>query len=191
MRFSAMTNHIPTHDHGATVAAEHGVVRSHHWPTVEKEFREKYPHCAACVDTDENRAVQVHHVNPFHYLVDPTIDRPDLELDDRNLIGLCEDEQGRPAKDHHIDLGHLGNFKEGNLLVRTDAATKYHGMPHELVRSDPEWLSEEREGRLKALNLMTADEKEAFRVRLWKELPPDPAILQRFSITLKLGMPVT
>jgi hypothetical protein len=36
--------------------------------------------------------------------------RPDLELDDRNLITLCENERDRPADDHHgqgskTDLG--------------------------------------------------------------------------------------
>jgi hypothetical protein len=180
---------ITTHDHGAEVAAEHGAVRSEHWPVVEREFRKKFPRCAACLPSDPIASVQVHHINPFHYLLDPAIDRPDLELDERNFIGLCEDEAGRPAKDHHIDLGHLGNFKEGNLKVRDDATGIYHGMTHDAVRADPEWHNEERSGRIKALGLMTADEKEAFRVRLWRELPPDLEVLKRFAITLKLPPP--
>jgi len=180
---------VPTHDHGAAVALTHGAARSRYWPTVEREFREKFPRCAACLDADPETAVQVHHVNPFHYLLDPVIDRPDLELDERNLIGLCENEEGRPAKDHHIDLGHLGDFKQGNLRVREDAAGDYHGLAHDAVRAMAEWQSEERAGRIKALSLMTPAEKEAFRVRLWQELPPDPVVIARFGIVLTLPAP--
>jgi hypothetical protein len=38
----------------------------------------------------------VHHIFPFHYCI--ALGRPDLELDDRNLITLCEDEQGKRSR---------------------------------------------------------------------------------------------
>lgn len=173
-------------DRGALEAARHGAARSPHWPTVEREFREAHPHCIACLT--EGNAIegqQIHHVNPFHYLLDPEINRPDLELDPRNLVTLCEDEAGRPAQDHHLLLGHLGNFKEGNLLVREDAGGRYHGITADAIRGDADWRAEERTGRLKPLDEMTAEEKRAFRVRLDAELPPDPAVLERFGIVLR------
>ena len=176
-------------DHGALVAAAHGIARSPHWPIVEREFRTAHPRCAACRDDAPEASVQVHHVNPFHYLHDPAINRPDLELDQRNLIGLCEDEEGRPAQDHHIDLGHLGDFRQGNLAVREDASGRYHGMTNDAIRSDADWRSEERNGRIRPLDKMNAEDKEEFRIRLWRELPPDPAVIARFGIILTLLEP--
>lgn len=167
-------------DRGALEAARHGAARSPHWHTVEREFLAANPTCLACGGTP----VQAHHRAPFHYLIDPLINRPDLELDARNLVSLCEDEEGRPAQDHHLLIGHLGNFREGNLLVREDAEGRYHGMTADAIRADAAWGAEERDGRLKPLDRMTDDEKRAFRARLDAELPPDPAVLARFGIVL-------
>jgi 5-methylcytosine-specific restriction protein A len=170
-------------DRGADEAARHGVERSPHWPAVEREFREANPRCAACAPGASEAAVQVHHVNPFHYV--KALGRPDLELDPRNLISLCETEHDRPAPDHHLLLGHLGNFKEGNLRVAADAAGEYRGMTEDAIRADADWLTEERQGRLKALDLMTSEERAAFRARLDAELPPDPAILAKYGLTIQ------
>lgn len=170
-------------DHGALEAARHGFARSGSWPAVERAFLKANPLCAACAVP--GAPVQVHHWNPFHYLHDPAIGRPDLELDPRNLISLCETEEGTPGENHHLDIGHLGNFKEGNLRVAEDAAGRYHGMTNDAIRADAGWQDEEREGRLKPLDLMTVDEKHAFRVRLDAELPADPVILARYGITMR------
>jgi len=40
--------------------------------------------------TNTRAGLQVHHIFPFHYCI--ALGRPDLELDDRNLITLCEDD---------------------------------------------------------------------------------------------------
>ena len=174
-----MTDHL---DHGAAEAARHGVARSEHWPAVERAVREANPRCAACDPTASEAGVQIHHIFPFHYVV--ALGRPDLELDPRNLISLCETEHDKPAPDHHLLIGHLGNFKEGNLLVREDATGRYHALDEATIRGDAEWQAEEHAGRLKALDAMSDDEKRAFRARLDAELPPDPALLARYGIAV-------
>lgn len=81
--------------------------RSSRWPTVRANFLSKNNSCAACGQTDH---LQVHHVKPFH--LDPS-----KELDESNLITLCEDEYLC-----HLHVGHLGSFKSENPNVREDAA---------------------------------------------------------------------
>src|SRR5258708_4754189 len=68
-------------DHGARIAVLHGKKRSSEWPRVEKEHRLHEPACVAC--GYQGPGIQVHHVRPFHL-------HPNLELDPRNLITLCE-----------------------------------------------------------------------------------------------------
>jgi 5-methylcytosine-specific restriction endonuclease McrA len=81
--------------------------RSSRWYTVRSHFLIKNSSCAACGQTDH---LQVHHSVPFH--IDPT-----KELDESNLITLCEDEY-----DCHRIIGHTGNFRKENPSVREDAA---------------------------------------------------------------------
>jgi cytochrome c553 len=78
--------------------------RSGQWRGVRDAYVAAHPTCEACGDKD---AVQVHHVLPFHLW-------PEKELDPTNLITLC------PRC--HIALGHLGDFRAFNPLVRQDAA---------------------------------------------------------------------
>src|SRR5579885_231004 len=112
--------------HGTTVAEEHGIRRSPHWPTVEKHFLAAHPNCAMCSDAQhaarlkqvqhaalQTRGLQVHHaIIPFHYAI--LLGRPDLELDERNLATFCEDEAGVTTQDHHNLVGHLRNFQSYN-----------------------------------------------------------------------------
>ncbi len=88
--------------------------RSPHWPAVEKEHLKKEPECQAC-NTRNN--LQVHHVKPYHI-------HPELELEDANLLTLCEP--------HHLLMGHLMLWKSFNKDVRSDASlwrTKIGGRP--------------------------------------------------------------
>ncbi len=156
-------------DHGAAEAARHGIARSPHWPAVERAFRAAHPHCLACAPDAPETAVQVHHRAPFHYVV--ALGRPDLELDPRNLVSLCETEEGRPAENHHLLIGHLGNFREGNLEVLEDAATTFHGMTAAQIHADPRWQAEIKTGRLKPLDEMSDAEKTAFRAMLDQRFP--------------------
>ena len=97
-------------------------------------------------------------------------------------MSLCETEEDRPAQDHHLDLGHLGNFQEGNLRARDDARTTYHGMTDSQIRADSDWQREERDGRLKPLDLFTDEDFAALRRELDSVIPPDPALCARFGI---------
>ncbi|MDE2097965.1 MAG: HNH endonuclease [Patescibacteria group bacterium] len=121
-------------DHGADAAAAHGLKRSDLWPEVERAFRAKHPLCAACAST----AVQIHHIIPFHFCV--LLGRPDLELDPRNLIALCEKEEGKAAEDHHLLLGHLDDFESYDASVRALATlAPFHGATAEAIRASAAW----------------------------------------------------
>jgi hypothetical protein len=53
----------------------------------------------------------VHHIRPFHL-------HPELELEQDNLITLCE----KRAHDCHFQVGHFMNWSWFNPDVRVDAA---------------------------------------------------------------------
>lgn len=154
------------HDAGAEVAAAHGLKRSDQWPRVERAFRKAHPTCAAC----DSASVQVHHVLPFHFAI--LLDRPDLELDPRNLIALCESEDGTPANDHHLLLGHLDDFETYNPAVR-QFATTYHGQDAATIRAAVDWQAAAN-AKPPAWGDMTDDEKMAMRT-LMDTLYPLPA----------------
>lgn len=153
------------HNHGDIEAARHGIARSPHWHIVERAVLVAHPHCAACapaplpVDPTVRLGVQVHHIFPFHYAI--ALGRPDLELDPRNLITLCEDEEERPAEDHHLLLGHLDDFKSSNLSVVLDATQTFFGMTADAIRADHRWLAA-KASRLKPLDQMTDEDKADF-----------------------------
>lgn len=130
--------------------------RSLHWSAVARAFRKLHPQCACCIVPSTKHA-QVHHRFPFHYCV--ALGRPDLELDMRNLITLCEWPSHR-SPDHHLIIGHLGNFRSANLTVAEDAAT-FRGMSLAKIRTDPRWLKKV-ESRLKPLDQMTVKDKASF-----------------------------
>src|ERR1700729_690052 len=107
-------------DPDARVAAKYGVVRSTKWPAVERAHLAKQPRCVACSDRAAPKNLQVHHIIPLHFCL--RIRRPDLELDERNLITLCESESRvDTCDDHHLLVGHLGDFESANLHVVHDA----------------------------------------------------------------------
>jgi len=82
-------------------------VRSSRWETVRKSHLKSFPTCAAC-GCDEH--VQVHHIKPFHLY-------PELELEQSNLITLCENKEYQC----HLNVGHLGSWKKENPNVVDDA----------------------------------------------------------------------
>ena len=85
-------------------------LRSPQWAHVEKAFLELNGFCAACGGKEH---LQVHHIKPFHLF-------PELELDPKNLITLCE---VKAIGNHHLNFGHRGNWKWFNITVANDAAT--------------------------------------------------------------------
>lgn len=81
--------------------------RSPKWAAFSKKFlRGKC--CAVCGRSDQ---VVPHHKKPYHLY-------PELELDETNLIPLCE---GRTVN-CHLAVGHLFRWASWNETVESDAA---------------------------------------------------------------------
>jgi 5-methylcytosine-specific restriction endonuclease McrA len=80
--------------------------RSSKWDSVRDEYVKNNPACVAC---GSKRRIQVHHIEPVS-------NRPDLELDQSNLLTLCMD-----VEECHFRIGHGGSFKHYNPDVLLDA----------------------------------------------------------------------
>ena len=147
-----MSDEYPNGQHGEPP-------RSSAWPHVEKAVLHLHPWCAACGPDKRDKGLQVHHHLPFAYCT--ALGRPDLELDPRNLLVLCETEHNDPEANHHLLLGHLGNFKSDNVHVAEDIAL-FAGMDAAAIQADPRWLAR-KAARLKPLHEMTDQDKADFR----------------------------
>ena len=154
-------------DHGAVAAKDHELKRSPKWNGARKLHLSTFPHCQACHKPHPVKKVlhllkaavglspvQVHHIMPFHFCV--LLGRPELELDGRNLVTLCES-----GFNHHLVIGHLNNFKTFNPNVITFAA-KYLGWDDEKIKGDPFYMKA-LQARPKTWAEMTDDEKKGLR----------------------------
>ena len=112
-------------DYGAHIARRHGHERSSQWQRVQKEHLLREPVCVVC--GHKGKGLQVHHIKPFHL-------HPQLELDPRNLITLCE-VRGR---EHHLLLGHLGEWQSYNEHIREDTKRFYRKTARQ-IRADASW----------------------------------------------------
>lgn len=82
--------------------------RSPHWHKARELHLKLHPVCAACGGTED---LEVHHKKPFHL-------HPELELNEENLITLCEN-QGQQC---HFHFGHCAlSWKCYNPHVEEDA----------------------------------------------------------------------
>lgn len=84
--------------------------RSACWHHVRADWIADHPRCAfaGCEASIDDSGIEAHHVVSFH-------DDPSHECDPSNLISLC-----RTGENHHLWIGHQGNFKESNPNVRED-----------------------------------------------------------------------
>jgi len=112
-------------DYGAHIARQHGHERSPEWPRVAKEHRLREPTCVVC--GYKGKKLQVHHIKPFHL-------HPQLELDPRNLITLCE----ARGRDHHLLLGHLDAWDSYNEHIHDDVR-HFHRKTAAQIRADAVW----------------------------------------------------
>ncbi len=85
-----------------------GFKRSNKWATVRRHYLELNPVCELCGGKIK---LEVHHIEPFHL-------NPKMELDQSNLITLCENVHD--VMNCHLVMGHLGSFKSFNVNVRRD-----------------------------------------------------------------------
>jgi hypothetical protein len=119
-------------DRAASVS---GVKRSHIWKNVkDKHLAVKgQTTCAICGDTT---TPQVHHIVPFHFC--HLVYRGDLELDERNLMTLCEVQENN----HHLLIGHLGDWEIYNPVGRDAMIAAFKGLPTEELTADKIQLME-------------------------------------------------
>ena len=89
-------------------------LRSPEWPAVEKKHLREEPVCQWCGGAQK---LQVHHIMPFH--LDPS-----KELDDTNLITLCELHE----VNDHLEKGHLGDFQRYNPDIRNQCEARKGGV---------------------------------------------------------------
>ena len=156
-------------DPGAEAAHTSGFQRSPLWPAVQARHLAGHPDCAACARP--GAPVQVHHIFPFHFCI--ALGRPDLELDPRNLITLCQSKAGVQAPDHHLLVGHLASFQSANLSVSQEADGLFHGLTAAQLEQDPGWRSRVQT-RLAPLEQLTPAERTALRAAMDRRFPPLP-----------------
>jgi len=90
--------------------APKGAKRSPKWRKVRNAHIKKFPRCAVCGST---KKAEVHHKIPFHIA-------PDLELNPKNIVTLCE--RKKWGITCHLLIGHLGNYRNINISVDEDIA---------------------------------------------------------------------
>jgi HNH endonuclease len=113
--------------------------RSQQWPEVQRACLEKSNYtCAACGIQGQG-LIQVHHIIPFQYCV--VYGRQELEFNPKNLIPLCE---GPNTNDHHIALGHLGDFQHLNQDVLTDIKGPWKALARAAIEILPDFLARKR-----------------------------------------------
>lgn len=87
-----------------------GIARSTKWPAVRRRIL-KGAQCAACGSQDKLRA---HHV-------ESVTDAPHRELDETNIIVLCESGIDYNC---HLMIGHNGEWQQSNPFARQDAEAR-------------------------------------------------------------------
>jgi hypothetical protein len=152
-------------DNGAIAAGD--IPRSSQWPAVEKAHLLAQPTCVAFGQGQPGSGLQVHHMLPFHFCV--KLGRPELELDERNLMTLCDE----TINNHHLLLGHLGDFQSYNPNVKADVAGPLGKLGDDQIDTDPAWQSEMRQCP-PFLNHMNSQQIAAFKVLMDTWYPPQP-----------------
>lgn len=156
-------------DRGAAAASQHDLERSPHWGKTKQKFLEQNSYCVACGPiASAKRVMQVHHREPFHYCI--LAGRPDLELDARNLVTLCESQEGEHAEDHHLILGHLRDFHSYNPQVFEHASGRYHAHSRAQIEADRDFLAALTQ-RPKTWPEMSEQERLAYRTSLDAKFP--------------------
>ena len=67
--------------------------------------------------------------------------RPELEFNPKNLIPLCE---GPQTNDHHVAIGHLGDFQHLNQDVLTDITGPWKALARAAIEILPDFLARRR-----------------------------------------------
>jgi len=113
--------------------------RSPQWPEVQHAclVQNQYK-CAAC-SIQGQTLVQVHHIIPFQFCV--VYGRPELEFNPKNLISLCE---GPGTNEHHVAIGHLGDFQHLNQDILTDITGPWKDLAKAVIEKLSDFLARRR-----------------------------------------------
>ena len=157
-------------DVGLLVAQTVGILeRSPKWNAVQKAHLKKQPYCVACgKDVLYTSGLQVHHIIPYHICIE--LGRPDLELDERNLITLCQTEENVTTQNHHLLLGHLNDWESFNKAVIADSKKIFYKQNSAQIKLNTTWLKKCFK-KPKRLNDMTTQEKATLKTYINKILP--------------------
>ncbi len=82
--------------------------RSPHWPNLRRQHLARQPMCQVCGAVAN---LEVHHLRPVHLA-------PELELDQDNLLTLCEG----PGVNCHLLFGHCNDWRAYNPNCLADVA---------------------------------------------------------------------
>ena len=124
------------------------VVRDPKWTDVRNKYISTHNKCVVCGATQD---LQIHHIFPVSYI--RALGRPELELDVRNFMTLCES----PNANHHLLIGHLDLWESVNLAVNVDA-DKYKNLNAASLKQNVHWKAEVK-SRPSPANSLTHDEK--------------------------------
>lgn len=80
--------------------------RSTKWPYLRRKWLKLHPLCAFC---SSKVSIQVHHIIPVHV-------SPELELNENNLMSLCESSK----RQCHFIFGHLYDWLNYNKDIKLD-----------------------------------------------------------------------
>jgi hypothetical protein len=154
----------------STLPATNGEpARSSRWASTRRAFLRTHPRCAACADAavPDPSTLNVHHVVPFHLVI--AVGRPDLELDFRNLLTLCEG-----GEEHHLVVGHLGDWDSYNVHVVADAARPdCHGHTRRDIEALAWWITARANRPRLGSNPSTADRAQ---LRAWLDATYPPSL---------------
>jgi 5-methylcytosine-specific restriction enzyme A len=96
--------------------------RSSQWPDLRRKWLVREPQCQCC---NKITKLQVHHIRPVHLY-------PELELDENNLITLCEN----PTMNCHFIYGHCLNWLAWNRQVMFDVDTMRLSITHKFFNRE-------------------------------------------------------
>ena len=160
-----------------------GVERPAAVTEAQERHLKAFPLCVCCrKGTNLQFKTQAHHVIPFHYCI--ALDRAPAASDARNFITLCETEQGDAADNHHLLVGHLGNFKEANLNVMHDATLTYYGFSKAALTASLAFETQIKTLRLKPLEDLTDANKVQLVALIDRWFPQnDPSHVPDYVVT--------
>ena len=145
---------------GILIDSEDDFKKSPEWIKVATAHLQTHPYCLACGCKPVAGELTVH--NKYPYQLCNAVGRPDLACDERNLITFCD---GIGSEEHHLLLGHLGDWSSYNPEAITDATTTFFQRKSAYIRSNEVWLAK-RHNKPSSLEDMSESEINTLKTKL-------------------------